>query len=64
MVLKTLISQGNYAVWAEASMLIFLIVFLVTVVWALRKKSAKHYSYMAHMALDGEPQKEKEGNHV
>ncbi|MCB1049175.1 MAG: CcoQ/FixQ family Cbb3-type cytochrome c oxidase assembly chaperone [Acidobacteria bacterium] len=62
--LKTLISQGNYAIWAEASMVIFLIVFLATVVWAFRKRSATHYSYMAHMALENETQEEKEGHHV
>ena len=50
--LKTIISQGDFAIWPEISLIIFCLTFLAILIWVNRKNSGKHYRYMADLVCD------------
>lgn len=50
--LKTLISQGNWAIWPQISLVIFTLTFVGILLYATRRKAADHYRYMANLTMD------------
>lgn len=50
--LKELISQGNFAIWPQISLMMFFLTFAGVLIWVWRKGSDNHYRYMAGMILD------------
>lgn len=49
--LKHLISQGNFAIWPQISMVIFAVTFIGILLYVTKGKDRKHYDYMADLAL-------------
>lgn len=52
--LKNVISQGNFAIWPQISLVIFLLTFVAILCWVLAGKRKNHYDYMASLTLEEE----------
>lgn len=50
--LKNVISVGNFAIWPQIGLLLFLFSFIGILIWVRRKNSTKHYQYMAGLAIN------------
>lgn len=50
--LKELISQGNFALWPQISLVLFFATFAAILLWTRRRGMDSHYRYMAGLTLD------------
>lgn len=53
--LKNLISQGDFALWPQISLVLFLAVFSAILVWTFRIGSKRHYEAMGNLVLEDDP---------
>ncbi len=50
--LKNIISQGNFAIWPQISLVLFLLCFTGVLIWVYRRNAGKHYDDMANIVFD------------
>jgi len=62
--LKNLISQGDFVLWPQLSLVVFLATFIAILAWVCRPKATDHYASMAALALDDPTDTKGEKTHV
>ena len=50
--LKNVISQGDFHLWPQISLVLFVLTFSLIMAWIFRRGSKEHYHTMANMISD------------
>jgi len=50
--LKQVISQGDFAIWPQLSLVVFTLTFIFIFLRVYRKKANPHYEQMARLAIE------------
>lgn len=61
--LKELISQGNFAIWPQISLVLFFATFTAVLLWTRRRGADTHYRYMAGLTLEDAGRTAEEMDH-
>jgi len=60
--LRDLISNSDFTIWPEISVVMFLAAFVGIFLWTYRRKAVKHYERMGRLALEDGQRAGEAGN--
>lgn len=61
--LKNVISQGEFHIWPQISLVLFVLTFVCIMAWIFRRGSKEHYHTMANMISD-DPMSKTSTEHI